>query len=182
MTSLSDFSGSELELIASLPYKVGVFVSHADDADGETDDEKEMAALEACIKAIAGLHDDQPFTAEVLGQTLSMKTEWPRWAAQSFNVPDAAREGAVLLQGRASESEFKNYCAALMEIASTVAQAYGEFGEFDDDDSSGGVFSGLVSKIAGGLSSLSADDDNHPMNVSAAEDTAINVLRDALKV
>jgi len=180
MASLSGFSASELELLISLPYKVGVFVSHADDADGEIDDDKEMAALEACIKAIARLHDDKPLTADIMRQSLSMKTEWPRWAAQSFHVPDEARQAVVLLQGHASETEVKNYCAALVEVATTVAQAYGEFGEFDDEDTSGGIFGGLVSKISGTLSSLSADDANHPMNVSAAEDNALAQLKSAL--
>ena len=63
MTTLSDFSASELELLVSLPYKVGVYVSHADDEDGEVDDEREMAALESCIKAIASLREDKPFAS-----------------------------------------------------------------------------------------------------------------------
>ena len=181
MASLSDFSSSELELVVGLPYKVGVFVSHADDEDGEIDDDKEMAALEACLKAIASLHEDKPFTSEVMRQCMSMRSDWPRWAAQSFHVTDEAAKASALLSARVSESEAKNYKAALMEIATTVAQAYGEFGDFDDNDSSGGLFGGLVSKISDTLSSLSADDANHPMNVSASEDHAIEALRVALQ-
>ncbi len=180
MTTLSDFSASELELLVSLPYKVGVYVSHADDEDGEVDDEREMAALESCIKAIASLREDKPFASETMNQALNMKSEWPRWAAQSFNVPDEAAQAKALLASRASESETKNYCAALMEIATTVAQAYGEFGEFDDEES-GGLFGSIVGKITSSLSALSSEDANHPMNVSAAEDTAISALRNALK-
>jgi len=182
MASLSDFSASELELLVSLPYKVGVFVSHADDEDGELDDDKEMGALEACIKAIAALHADKPLTADIMRQSLSMRMDWPRWAAQSFHVPDEARRAMALMQAKASETEQKNYASALIEIATTVAQAYGEFGEFDDDDTSGSVFGGLVSKISGALSSLTSDDAAHPMNVSAAEDTALEALRGALKL
>lgn len=99
---------------------------------------------------------------------------------QSFNVPDEAAQAKALLASRASESETKNYCAALMEIATTVAQAYGEFGEFDDEES-GGLFGSIVGKITSSLSALSSEDANHPMNVSAAEDTAISALRNALK-
>ncbi len=181
MSTLSDFSDTERELLVCLPYKVGVFVSHADDEDGEIDDEKEMAALEACIKAIVGLHEDKPFTAEVMRQTLAMKENWPQWAAQSWGVPDEVARAVSILRAQASESELKNYRASLMEVAATVAQAYGEFGEFEDEDSSGGLFGGLVGKITGGLAKLGADDDNHPMNISAAEDTALSQLRSALK-
>ncbi|MEM7650874.1 MAG: hypothetical protein AAF204_02185 [Pseudomonadota bacterium] len=180
MASVSDFSASELELLVSLPYKVGVFVSHADDEGGEGDDEREMAALEACIQAIAKLHEDKPLTSDIMRQTLSMKSEWPRWSAQSFQAPDHAAQAVALMRSHASEAEQKNYKAALMEIASSVAQAYGEFGEFEGDDD-GGLLGGLVSKITSGLSKLSADDANHPMNVSAAEDQALEQLREALR-
>lgn len=180
MTTLADFSASELELIASLPYKVGVYVSHADDEGGEEDDEREMDALESCMKAIASLHEDKPFTSEAIRQTMVMRSEWPRWAAQSFNVPEEAAQAKVLLAGRANEQETKNYCIALMEIATTVAQAYGEFGEFEDHEKTG-LFGSIVGNITKKLSGLSEDDANHPMNVSAAEDNAITALRAALK-
>lgn len=180
MTSLADFTASELELIASLPYKVGVYVSHADDEGGEDDDEREMDSLESCMKAIASLQEDKPFTAEAIRQTMVMRSEWPRWAAQSFKVPEEAAQVKALLAGRANEQETKNYCRALMEIATTVAQAYGEFGEFEEEDE-GGVFGSILGKITSKLSGMSADDANHPMNVSAAEDNAINTLREALR-
>ena len=179
MTALSDFSASEYELLVSLPYKVGVYVSHAEDEDGEGDDEKEMAALERCIQAIVRLHEDKPFTAEIVNQTLSMKTDWPRWSARSFAVPDEVSQAAALLRGKASKSERDNYCAALMEIASMVAQAFGEFG--DDEDEDAGVFGKLLGKITDGFSSLKPGDGHNPMNISAAEDTALETLRMALK-
>lgn len=180
MTTLDDFSASELELLVSLPYKVGVYVSHADDEDGQLDDEREMDALQSCLKAIASLNEGKPFTAEVMRQTLAMRTDWPRWAGQSFNVPTEAAQAKALLTGHANEMETKNYCRALMEVATTVAQAYGEFGEYEDDEK-GGLFGSIVGKITDTLSAMSSDDANHPMNVSAAEDNAISALRDALR-
>ena len=42
-------------LIIALPYKVGVWMSHTDDVEGELDDEREMKALEHILKSIAHL-------------------------------------------------------------------------------------------------------------------------------
>ena len=177
MTDLSQFSGSELELLASLPYKAGVFVSHADDVEGEADDEREMAALETCIKAIAKAHDGEGFTAAVMAQTLSMKDQWPVWAGQSFRVPDDAQIAASLLKAKVSEDEFKDFRRALLGVGQAVAEAHGEFGQFDDDHNEGGVFGAFVSKIVGGFSG----GDHDAMNVSASEGAAIDQLRVSLQ-
>ncbi len=178
MSDLSQFSGSELELLASLPYKVGVFISHADDVDGESDDEREMAALELCLKAIAKAHEDKPFTAAVMKQSLTMRPEWPRWADRSFRVCDEAEMAAALLSTKLDEDALKDFKRALMRIARTVAQAHGEFGQFDDESDKGGVFGAFVNKFVGGFAK---DDADQPMNVSAAEEAAIHQLRASLQ-
>ena len=53
MSALSNFSEDEIELLASVPYKAGAWISHADDEEGEDDDERELKALESIIKEIA---------------------------------------------------------------------------------------------------------------------------------
>ncbi len=180
MTLLSSFSLSEAELLVSLPYKVGVWVSHADDEEGERDDALEMKALETCIKAIAKLHEDQPFIKDVSRETLRQKDLWPEWTDQSFNALRDGEQAMALLAGKASQDDRKNYKAVILEIATTVAQAFGEFGSFDDGDDEGSLFGGIVGKIVGGFSSLSQSDAGHPMNISPAEDSAISRLAQAL--
>lgn len=180
MTLLSDFPDEQRELIVALPYVVGLNLSYADDADGEVDDEREMKALENCIKAIAKMHEKQPFVSAVMAETLARKSDWAKWEGHVFQAPKMARQAMQAVLQIGSEAEAKNYRAALMEIASTVAKAFGEFGEFEDEPEPG-FFGGLVSKLVGGLSAISEDDANHPMNVSAAEDSAIEALRQALK-
>lgn len=147
MSSLSDFSDTDRALLVCLPYKVGVFVSYADDEGGERDDKQEMDRLEECIMAIAGLHISKPFTAEIMRETVEMREQWSQWAAQSWHVPEEAEQAVKVLKSRVSDEELKNYRAALMEIATTVAQAYGEFGEFDDPDEGGGIFGSILAKL-----------------------------------
>jgi len=65
-----------------------------------------------------------------------------------------------------------------LDVATSVAQAYGEFGEGADRAE------GLFAKIGGivkSVVSVGADDAAHPMNVSAAEDSAISNIAAALK-
>lgn len=175
MTDLSVFSMAESELLVSLPYKVGVWVGYAEDEEGEADDERESKALQACIKEIASLHDDVPFIKALVAQTLRLRSEWPRWQTQSFHVTDDAAKAMSLLKSKATAAELKAYRAMLMEIATSVAQAHGEFGQWDEADE------GFFARIAGKLKSLSQDSDDHPMNISAAEETAISELAAVLK-
>ena len=182
MTDLSHFSASEFELLVSLPYRAGIFVSFADDLDGEDDDAQELKMLETTLKAIAALHNDKPFLAHIFKETLRLKSEWSRWETKAFNISDDARSAISLLKSKAGEGAAKQYRAALMEIATTVAQAYGEFGQFDDAEKNAGLFGSLVAKVVGGFSGLGDDDKNHPMNVSASEESALSELSAALKV
>jgi hypothetical protein len=182
MTDLSQFSATEFELLVSLPYRAGIFVSYADDIDGESDDENEMAMLEATLKAIAVLHADYPLMKDIFKETLRLKSEWPRWQTKAFNISGDSQMVISLLKSKGGDLLAKQYRSALMEIATTVAQAYGEFGQFDDAAKDPSLFGGLVAKVVSSFSSLSADDKNHPMNVSASEESALSELSAALKV
>jgi hypothetical protein len=174
MAQLSSFTAEEAELLVSLPYKVGIWVSHADDVEGEGDDERESKALQSCIKAIAKLHQDQPLIAEIMAETLRRRTHWSDWAENSFHAPSDAQKAVMALRAKGSSANLKHYRAALMEIAAAVARAHSEFGAFDEAESEG-----IFSKIAGTFKSLS--DADHPTNVSASEDSALSKLAAALK-
>ncbi|MEM7680044.1 MAG: hypothetical protein AAF182_03470 [Pseudomonadota bacterium] len=180
MTHISEFSAEEAERLMALPYKVGMYVSYADDEDGEGDDQKEMQALEESIKAVAGLYETQPFIQVIADQTLNMKMEWPRWAASAFQVENEIKTAVSLLRAKASDEELKAFRTMLVEIATTVAQAHGEFSSFDEEEQKNG-FGALVGKIVSGFSDISKEDENHPMNVSAAEDSAIEDIKKALR-
>ncbi len=181
MSVLAQFSASELELLASLPYKAGVFVSHADDEGGEEDDAREIDALGACIRKIAEHHAHMPFTVAIMGQTLDLKMQWGSWEERSFTTPQDCMMAVSLLEGRITDDELKDFRGALIEIATSVAQAYGEFNSFDDADKKSGGFGALLKKFTGGFSGVSVDDAGHPMNVSASEGSAIDALKAALK-
>jgi hypothetical protein len=174
MTSLSAFSADEAELIASLPYKVGMWISYADDADGESDDAKEAKILSTCLRQFAKLHADKPFLSEVMKESLRREDRWVHWADQSFTVLNDIKKAVPILRTKVSADEIKALKRALMEIGTAVAAAFGEFGTFDDESE------GLFTKIIGKFSGLGEGDSGHPMNVSASEDSALENLRAVL--
>lgn len=174
MSQLSVLSPEDAELIVSLPYRVGISISHTEDEEGEADDEQEMEALEACIKQIAKLHEQSPFVSEVAAQVLKSKDKWGKWSQATFNIAPECERAARILKPVLSAQEFKSYKKMLLEVASAVAQAYGEFGMAPEKK---GFFGRVMEKVVG---SFANDDKNHPMNVSAAEDSVLTAIRAAL--
>ena len=178
MSQLDLISPEERDLVIGLPYRVGVFVSHADDEGGEEDDEKEMQALERILTAIARQHEKSPFVQDVLQQTIASKDQWPSWAEQTFSVAADAEKIMQVLSTQLPEADWKIYRGLLVRVGRTVAEAYGEFGEEFDDEASGGLFGKLVDKITGRAEDTA--DEAH-INISAAEDAALSELAAALR-
>lgn len=182
MSYLSDFSAEDKELLISLPYKVGAWISFSDDVEGERDDELEMKALERSIQEIAKRHDDKPMVQEIMSETLKNRDKWEEWADQSFNVLREAEQAIILVRTHGSTRNAKNLRLALMEIGATVASASSELGAFDEIPEEEGFFSKVISKVVDGFSSLSEGDSGHPTNISPAEDSALSRLSAALRV
>ena len=179
MTQLSSFSGEDAELIVSLAYRVGMHVSFTEDEEGEQDDEREMRALETCVREIAKLHEGSELMKEIASEVLRSKDKWPSWSEGVFNIEPQCEKAVLVLKATASEGDVKGYIKMLLEIASAVAQAYGEFGEEQAPEK--GFFGKAIGRIVGEFSGLSSEDVNHPMNVSAAEDSAISSIAAALR-
>ena len=172
MTQLSDFSSEEIGSIVALPYRVGMHVSFAEDEDGEQDDELEMRALEACIREIA--KNKAGLVAEIASEVLNRKAEWEKWSDGVFNIEPVCKQALLTLEKQATRDESKEYIRMNIEIAHAVAQAYGEFGE---EKTEPGFFGKLMGNI---VERMNSDESSHPMNVSAAEESAIARIKSAL--
>jgi hypothetical protein len=176
MTDLSKFSAEEIELLASLPYKVGMLISHADDQDGEADDERESKVLATCLRQFAKMNEDKPLVALIMKESLRREDKWVEWADQSFQVTNDIKKAVPVLRQKSSVEEIKALKRCLMEIGTAVAQAFGEFGAFDEAETEG-----FFGKIIGKFAALGDGDAGHPMNVSAAEDSTLEKLRAVLQ-
>ncbi len=179
MTQLSCFSDEDIEIIVSLPYRAAMNVSYADDEEGECDDEREMHALKTCIIEIAKLHEGVALTKEIAENLLNSQDKWLSWSQGVFNIEMLCERAILALKAQASDDEIRSYVEMVLELATTVAQAYGEFGEEEEPEK--GFFGKAVSIIAGGFRGEGKSYENHPMNVSASEDCAISNIAAALK-
>lgn len=174
MSSLRDLQPEERGLVIGLMYRVGVWMSHSDDEDGETDDIKEMKALEHIIRSIASAHEESAFVQQVARETLKRKEKWQVWANHSFDILADAEKAMAILKSNVAKGDAEDYRDTIINIAEAVAAAYGEFGMGADDEN---VLSGFLGKV---VNKIKGNEEADFMNISPAEQAALDRLGAAL--
>jgi hypothetical protein len=180
MIQIGNLLMEDVELVISLPYRVGIWMSYMDDEDGEQDDAREMKALEQIISEVAKSHDKSDFVQEVARNTLDNRNKWAGWSQGCFDILPECEKALGLLSTNLGSDDYNAYKDMLIEIATVVAQAYGEFGDNSNFNDSNNITSS-IKKFVVKFSGMSSDSENHPMNVSASENAALASLAKLLK-
>lgn len=169
--------------IISLPYKAGIWVSHADDVEGEADDTHEIKSLERGVPEFAKLHENSMLVQQVASEIMRLKDSWPSWENECFHIVKTAPATMQAVLEYFGEHEAREYRSYIMELGKMVAQAASELNAFDAiEEKEEGFFGSMIGKIVGGISAMSKDDVNHPANISPAEGSALSQLSSALKI
>lgn len=177
MTAFSEMKPEDRGLLIGLPYRVGIWMSHADDEDGEGDDSRELKALEHIIRSIARAHDDNSIIDEIAQETLKRKEKWPVWAKHSFDILGDCQKAVAVLKSNAGAGDLRDYRKALVHIAEAVAAAHGEFGmDIPHEESR---LSAFLTKVVDRIKGEGEEADF--MNISPAEEDALIRLKTALK-
>tara|TARA_B100000780_G_scaffold254408_1_gene202508 strand:+ start:650 stop:1210 length:561 start_codon:yes stop_codon:yes gene_type:complete len=184
MAHLSRLSENHALAVISLPYKAGLWVSHADDIEGEADDENEMKALERGIPALAEVHKDSAFIQAVASEIMRMKDNWSQWEEECFHIVKQAPDVMQVVQAEFGTAEARHYRRFVLELGKMVAQAHSELSAFDamETDKKEGFLSAMIGKFVGGVATMAENDAGHPANISPSEKSALSQLSAALKV
>lgn len=178
MTRLSDLSPEDRGLLTGLMYRVGIWMSQADDEEGELDDRREMEALNHILVHIAK-HYDSPFVQALAQATIEHKARWPEWKAHSFDILADCEKAAAVLNRLDDALARKAYKDSLIRIAETVAGAFGEFG-MGAADTESNALTRVLSKITARFGG--EGDEADFMNISPAEHESLDRLQVALKL
>ncbi len=178
MNNLSQFSQNERVFLASIPYRVGLWISNSDEnKKSKLDDRKEEQALEKAIAHMAKLHRKMPFAAHVMKDVQAAKSQWESWETNSSEavVLEDVKKATDLLKEKVDNRALNQYRHAIWQTALTVAQAYGEHIDPDNEMHVDRLFAWLGSFMFAPKMAKS------PENMSAKEKTALKKLRAILK-
>ena len=181
MAEIERFLPADQDLLVSLFYRVGQWMSHIDDTD--TGEESEAIEEEHMFKILNKLSKSAnagPLANEIATEAIRQKGSWARWAKQADHVLGDIPRAKALIKGQGTQEEFVAFGRSLVTIATAVARAYREAEDVEDHDEKG-FFSWLSEKKAHVTLALTDSEAHKDLNISPAEDTALNELVMALK-
>jgi len=181
MDVLDKLTADQKALIVSLPYRVGLWVSHSDDAGGDEADEKELTALANILQGFS----EQVFGSELLqyimNETVSRKHDWPEWKKQIQDVPKDCGQALDALREYVDEKEVNAYVMRLMEIGEAVALAFREYEQQSGLDKLRIYSSYILTTLKARLRQQPSKTFNQYLNVSIKERKALRALAIALE-
>ena len=183
MAFLEKFSDDEKELIVSLPYRAGLWVSQVDSTgDAEGADDKEAQTLEQIIREQSKGMFNSAFVHEVMVETFTRKQDWPKWQGQTDNIPALCKDAVKLIESKLDDGSAVAYRESVMAIAVNVAEAFREF------DADMPVFArmmsqvGLLAEAAGRILTRKKSFKTETyFNISYEEDKALSQLYSAMQ-
>lgn len=181
MAFLEKFSDAERELIVSLPYRVGMWVSLADGIGGGQADIREAEALKNILAEHASGMFDTAFVHEVIAETYTRQKDWPKWRENLETVPADCTKAVQVVSKKLVQRDVDAFRENLMKIGTQIAHAFREF----DEDAAFFVRLGTgiklkIDKLIGLVRGEKYESESL-LNISYAEDMALAELAKALK-
>lgn len=129
MSFLDELPEHDRNLLVSLPYRVGLYVSQSDTSGGDDSDEAEMQALSNIITA----YSQEVFGAEtvqyIISETVKRRGDWSKWSANLDGLESECHQAIDVLSGAVDVKEVSAFKNHLIEIGESVALAFREYGE-----------------------------------------------------
>jgi hypothetical protein len=175
----SQLSPADEELLISLPYRIGLYVSHADITGGWDAQESEIQSLTEILRDYSNDFCKTEFSQKILMDCLAMRGKWPGWSQEVESVPAQSDRAMALLQPMMSEKELSGFCEVLGDIALAVAMAFREDAGADGEDRKGRpIVQEILARLVGILSEKNPLDH---INISDSERAALKKLARSLR-
>lgn len=178
---------AQQDFLTALPYRTGLWLSQCDETGGVESAQRELAALETIVISYAEDFCKSEFVEMLMRRTLARRAEWGQWQDDIDNLPAAATEALDLLVPLLDRKDISSFKHTLIEIATTVAEAYRE--EDEENEQPGDLFGDIRDHIVAALERLTGRYTDRPepvigrfSNISQAERVALAALAEALRL
>ncbi len=181
MSFMDQFLPDERSLLASLPCRVGLFVSESDRYGGEESQQAEMQALSNIIVA----YSQEVFGAEtaqyIISETVARKQEWTEWSNDLDMVEGECHRAVDILSNVVDVKEVNGFKRCLMEVGEAVALAFREYDETTSIvDKIKVYFAYMQSRTQAAKMGIIAKEWDQFINISLEERAALQKVAKAL--
>lgn len=180
MSELQRFLAPDQDLMVGLFYRVGRWMSDADDSDSnDKSEQREEAQMFSILTKLSQSKNAGALCNEIAAESLRQKGSWARWSKQNDKVIDDVTKAKSVIKGQATNEEFHLFGKCLVSIATSVARAYREASDVEMEKT--GILGWLCEKKNDVAMAVFDPQAHKDLNVSPAEDSALTELMDALK-
>jgi hypothetical protein len=182
MPLLEKFTSEQQDFLASMPYRVGLFVSQSDSSGGEESEDAEARTLEIIVRGYAEDYCKNEFVETLMKATLARKDKWGGWGENLDAVPEQCGQAIDMVVNTLDKKMVAAFKNNLFEVGLTVAMAYREephgsfFSNLIDD------FFLLVEQYKAMFFKREARHIDEILNVSKAEREALERLKEHLRL
>lgn len=171
----SQLSPADEELLVSMPYRIGLYVSHADVTGGWDAQDSEIQSLTGILRDYSNDFCKTEFSQKVLMDCLASRAKWPSWSQAVEEVPSQTSRVITTLESMLSEKELRGFCDVLTDVGIAVAMAFREGGDTAGDKP---IVREILSRIG---TALGEKDPLDHINISESERSALKKLARALR-
>lgn len=170
----SQLSPADEERVISMPYRIGLYVSHADVTGGWDAQDNEIQSLTAILRDYSNDFCKTEFSQKVLMDCLAARAQWPSWSHDVHDVPLQVGQIIGTLEAMLSEKELRGFCDVLIDVGLAVAMAFREGGE----EAERPIVREILARIG---TALTEKDPLDHVNVSESERAALKKLARAMR-
>lgn len=180
MDVLDKLSPGQRNLVISLPYRVGLWISKSDDTGGEEAQDKELTALSNILQGFSAQVFGSELLQYIMDETTHQQENWPNWAQNVENVPEECKQALDVLRQHVDEKDVNAYSQRLIEIGEAVALAFREYEDQSFGDQLKIYSSYILTKVKSRFSKQPAKSFEQFLNISISERKALAKLANAL--
>lgn len=182
MNDLDGLTQQQKQLVYSLPYRAGLWVSQSDSSGGVESDEKELRALANIIEGFTGEVFGSEIVQHIMAGTMQNREKWKDWSRDIEQVPQECEQAVDILLSHFDIKEVSAFKLRLMEIGEAVAMAFREVDENTSSSTKMHMYMlFVITKIGSIFKSGITKTFDEFMNISLEERKALTELARALQ-
>lgn len=180
MIALERFTNEQKQLIISLPYRTGLWISRSDDSGGDEAGQKELTALENILHGFSEQVFGSELLQNIMAETVNRKAEWQDWGENLDHFPAQCEQALDILRSYVNEKDVNAYAMRLIEIGEAVALAFREYEESSKLDHAMMFLSYIIMKMKASLHKTPSKSFDQYLSISSSERKALAHLASAL--